>query len=185
MFGDSGGASVFFYDSLDGTRSETAEIARSINGVLVTGIVEKKSGEGIGTGGEIFADAVGGGLRDEDGAVLLTFATDDKFAAVEIDGIAIEIDKFRNAETAREEKLDDGAVAETRFGVIWNGVQKVFYFVVMEKSNLFFGGAGKIDEGRIKGLDVAASKVFKKAAEGDEMVSLSNGLESGAIGISR
>ncbi len=45
----------------------------------------------------------------------------------------------------------------------------------MEESNLFFDGAREIDEGRIEGFDVSAGKVFKEAAESDEMVGLGEG----------
>ena len=45
----------------------------------------------------------------------------------------------------------------------------------MEESNLFFGCTRKIDEGWVERFDVSAGKVFKEAAESDEMVGLGEG----------
>ena len=53
----------------------------------------------------------------------------------------------------------------------------------MKESYLFFNGAGEVDERGVEGLDIAAGEVFKEAAEGDEMVSLSNGFEAVAGGV--
>ena len=39
MLGDAGHFGVFFYDTLDRTRGETAEIAGSVNGLLVFAVV--------------------------------------------------------------------------------------------------------------------------------------------------
>lgn len=84
-------------------------------------VVEKERREGIGSGIEIVANTAGGGFRDEDGAVFLAFAANDKFATVEVDGIAIEGNKLGNAKPSREKKFDDGAVAETRFVIDVDG----------------------------------------------------------------
>lgn len=46
----------------------------------------------------------------------------------------------------------------------------------MEESNLLFGGAGEVDEGRVEGFDAAAREIFEKAAQSDKMVSLGDGL---------
>lgn len=102
MFGDAGGAGVFFYDTLDGTGSEATIIAGGVNRVDVTRIIEEEGGEGIVAHGKVIADAVGGGLRDKNGAVFLTFATDEEFATVEVNGIAIEGDELGNTETTRK-----------------------------------------------------------------------------------
>lgn len=40
----------------------------------------------------------------------------------------------------------------------------------MEEGNLFFGGAGEVDKGRVERTDVATSEVFKKTAKSDEVV---------------
>ena len=123
MLGDAGGFGVVVDDALDGTGGESSEITGGVDGVEIAGIVEKESGEGIVTDGEIVFGGGGGGLADENWAVFFAFTTDDKFAAVEIDAIAVEVDEFGDAKTAGEEKLDDSAVTETRFGVVGDSVQ--------------------------------------------------------------
>lgn len=42
--------SVFFDNALDGTSGETAKITRSINGLLISGVIKKKGGKSISTG---------------------------------------------------------------------------------------------------------------------------------------
>ena len=98
---------------------------------MVFAVVEEEGGEGIGASVEVILDAFGGGFGDENGAVFLAFATDDKFATVEVDAVAVELDKFRDAETTGEEELDDGAVAETGFCTEVDGVEEIFYLVVV------------------------------------------------------
>lgn len=39
-------------------------------------------------------DPVGGGFGDEDRAIFAAFATDDKLAALEVDGITIKFNEF-------------------------------------------------------------------------------------------
>lgn len=48
----------------------------------------------------------------------------------------------------------------------------------MEKSNLFFDSAREIDEGRVERFNPTTSKVFKKATESNEMVSLGDRLKT-------
>lgn len=108
----------------------------------------------------------------------MPFAADDELATVEVDGVAIEADEFGNTETTGEEKLDDSAVAETGLGVGRDDVEDFFDFIVVEESNLLFDGAGEVDEGRVERLDVAASEIFEKTAEGNEVVSLSQSRET-------
>ena len=177
VFGDAGGASVFFYDALNRARGETAIVAGSVDGLEMMRVVEEEGGQGIGASGEIFADAVGGGLRDKNRAVFLTLAADNKFATVEIDRIAVETDEFGDAEAARKEELDDGAVAQTGLSGSVDAVEHFFNFVVMEKSDLFFNGTREFDETRVEGFDASASEIFKEAAESDKMISLGDGLE--------
>lgn len=88
---DAGGAGVFFDNTLDGAGSETTIVAGGVDGVRVARVVEKEGGQGIIASGEVVASGVGGGLRDEDWPVFLTLAADEKFAAVEVDRVAIEI----------------------------------------------------------------------------------------------
>lgn len=85
MFSDAGFFGVFFDNSLDGARSEPAEISRSVYSLLITRVVQKESGEGIMTNTEIVFDGFGGRLGNKNRAVLVAFTTNDKFAAVEID----------------------------------------------------------------------------------------------------
>ena len=86
-------------------------------------VVEEEGGERIIADGEIVASSFGGRLADENRAIFFAFTADDKFAAVEVDGVAVEAHKFGDAETAGEEEFDDGAIAKARFGVARNGVQ--------------------------------------------------------------
>jgi len=117
VFGDAGFFGVFFDEALDGTGGEATIVARGVGGAVVAAIAKEKRSERVGAGGEIFAKAIGGGLRDEDRAIFAAFAANHEFAAVEVDTIAVEADELGDAETGREEKFDDGAVAETGFGV--------------------------------------------------------------------
>ena len=123
VLGDAGSFGVMFDDALDGARGEAAEVARSVEFVEVFGVVEEEGGEAVAAGVEIVARGVSGGFADEDGAVFFAFAADDEFAAVEVDGVAVEVDEFGDAEAAGEEELDDGAVAKARFGVGRDGVE--------------------------------------------------------------
>ena len=45
----------------------------------------------------------------------------------------------------------------------------------MKESDLFFGGAGKIDERGVEGFDASSGEIFEKAAEGDKVIGLSEG----------
>ena len=87
----------------------------------------------------------GSGFADKDGAVFAAFAADDEFAAFEIDGVAIELDKFGDAEAGGEEELDDGAVADGVFVVLVGGVENAGNFVVGEEGDLGFDDFGELD----------------------------------------
>ena len=102
MLGDAGHLGVFLDDAFDRTGSEAAEIAGSVDFAFVAAVVEKERNEGVGAGIKIILDMFGGGRGDEDWAILTTFATDDEFAAVEVDGVAVEAGEFGNAEAAGE-----------------------------------------------------------------------------------
>lgn len=56
-------------------------------------------------------------------------------------------------------------------------VEEVFDFVVVEEGDLFADDMGELDKAGVEGVDAAFSEVFKKATEGNKMVSLGNGLE--------
>ena len=148
---------------------------------MVFAVVEEEGGEGIGASVEVILDAFGGGFGNENGAVFLAFAADDKLAAFEVDTVAVEFDKFRDTETTGEEELDDGAVAEAGLGSEVDGVEEVFSFVVVETGDLFADDMGEFDEGGIEGFNAALSEVFKKAAKGDEVVGLGDDFEIFAV----
>lgn len=97
VLGDAGHFGVFLDDALNRASGEPAVITGGINGLEIFAVIKKKGIEGINADGKIITDAVGGGFGDEDRAVFVAFATDDKLAAFEVDGIAIELDKFGDA----------------------------------------------------------------------------------------
>lgn len=181
VLGDAGGAGVFLHDALDAARGEAAKIARSINGLKILAVIKKKWSERIGAGVEVVADAFGGGGGDENRTVLVALTADDKFAAVEIDRITVELDQLGNTQATREKQLDDGAVAETGFVIGRDGIEQVLDFIVMQKGHLFAYDVGEFYQGMIKGFDVAFGKVFEEAAERHKVISLSNSLEVFAV----
>lgn len=56
-------------------------------------------------------------------------------------------------------------------------VEEVLDFVVVEEGDLFADDMGELDKAGVEGVDAAFSEVFKKAPEGNKMVSLGNSLE--------
>ena len=48
----------------------------------------------------------------------------------------------------------------------------------MEEGDLFFNGTREVDEGRVESLNVSSGEIFEEAAEGDEVVGLSEGGET-------
>lgn len=159
VLGDAGGAGAFFDDALDGAGGEAAEVAGSVGGGQIAGIVEEEGGELVGAGFEVVGEVEGGGFGEVDGAVFLAFAADGEFAAVEVDGVAVEIDEFGDTEAGAKEELDDGAVAEVGFGVGGNGIEDGFDFVEVEEGDLALGGFGEFDEGGVEGGDAALGEV--------------------------
>jgi len=122
VFGDAGEFGVVVDDALDAAGSETAEVTGRIDGVEMARVVEKEGGEGIASDCEIVTSGLSGGFADKNRTVFFAFATDNELAAVEVDTIAVQTDKFGNAKAAREEEFDDGAVAKARLGVARDGV---------------------------------------------------------------
>ncbi len=53
----------------------------------------------------------------------------------------------------------------------------------MKEGDLLTDDMGKLDEGRIKGFDFAFGEILKKTAQGDEMISLGNSLQTFAVGV--
>ena len=181
VFGDASHAGVFLDDALDGTGGKAAIIAGSVGGGEIFAIIEEKRGEGIGAGVEVILDALGGGFGNEDWAVFAALAADDELAAVEVDGVAVELDEFGDAETAREKQLDNGAVAQAGLGREVDGVEEILDFVVMKESDLLADDVGELDEARVETRDATLGEILQKAAKGDEMVSLSDGFEILAV----
>lgn len=144
---------------------------------MVFAVVEEERGEGISAGVEIIPNALGSGFGDENGAVFLAFAADDKFAAVEVNAVAVEFGEFGDAEAAREEKFDDSTITEAGFIAGVDGVEEAFYFVVVEEGDLLTDDVGEFDEGRVEGRDAAFGEVFEKTSEGDEVVRLGDDFE--------
>lgn len=102
MLGDAGKLGISLDDALDGAGSETPIIAGGVDGLEIFTVIKEEGSEGIGAGVEIVTDAFGGGFGDEDRTVLVAFATDNKFATLEINRITIELDEFGDAEATRE-----------------------------------------------------------------------------------
>ena len=180
---DAGEAGVFFDNALDGAGGETAVVAGIVNGLEIAGIVEKEGGEVVGTDGEVVLYRFGGGVADEDGAVFLALAADGEFAAVEVDGVAVKLDELGDAEAAREEKLENGAVAEAGLGVDGDEVEHGLDFVVVEESDLLFRCLREVNEGGVEGGNFAAGEIAEEAAEGDEVVGLGQGVERVGLGV--
>ncbi len=85
VLSDAGHASVFLDNAFNGASSETTIIARGVNFLGITTIVEKKWSEGIRAGVKIILNAFSGGGRDKNRAILAAFTADDEFTAFEID----------------------------------------------------------------------------------------------------
>lgn len=116
MLSNAGEAGIFFDDTFDGTGGEAAKVTGSVDLALAVTVIEKKWRESIFSFVEVGGNPVSGSGRDENRAIFAAFTTNDELAAIKIDGIAVQFNKFGNAETAGEKEFDDGAVAETGFG---------------------------------------------------------------------
>ena len=92
VLGDAGIFGATLEDALDAARGEAAKIAGGTDGREVAGVVEEKGGELILPSVEIIRNASGGGFTDEDGAIFLAFATNNEFATLDIDRVAVEAD---------------------------------------------------------------------------------------------
>lgn len=103
VFGDASSTGVFFDDTFDGASGEAAEIARGINFALMAAVIKKEWGEGIFALVEVSRNPVSGGRGNKNRAILAAFTTDDKFAAVKIDRITIELNEFGNTKPTGEE----------------------------------------------------------------------------------
>ena len=50
--------------------------------------------------------------------------------------------------------------------------KETFDFVKMEKGNLFFRGARKVDEAGVERMNTTTSKIFKESTKGNEVIGL-------------
>ena len=149
---------------------------------MIATIADEKRVERIMPGAEVGLDLLGGTATDEDWTVFLALTTHHKLAALEVDVVAIEIDKLRDAQTTGEEQLDDGFVAQVGFfAIAWHGINHPFYFVIMEESDLPFVCLGKLDLAGREAGDVTLGKVVEKAAQRDEVITLGKHTELLAI----
>ena len=128
---DAGGTGVFLDDALNGAGGEAAEVARGVGVALVSTVAQEERGEAVAAGVQIGLDVVGGGLGNEDGAVFTSLAADHEFAAFKVDGVTVEAGELGDAETAGKEQLNDGAIAETGFGVGRDFGEQTLYFVIV------------------------------------------------------
>lgn len=102
VFGDAGEAGILLNNPFDRTWTESTKIARGVRYILIGRIIEEKSGKSVTSGGEVFFKMIGGGLINEDRAVFFTFTANHKLAAGEVNGVTIQVAKFRNTKSTRE-----------------------------------------------------------------------------------
>ena len=102
MFGDAGKAGILLYNPFDRTWTGPAKIARGVRYILIGRVIEKKSGKSVASGGKVFFKMIGGGLINKDRAVFFTFTADHKLAAGEVNGVTIQVTKFRNTKSTGE-----------------------------------------------------------------------------------
>ncbi len=89
VFGDAGEFGIFFNHALDGTSGDAAIIARDVWGLKVAAVVKKERWQSIMASGKVIFDTVGSGFTNEHRAIFVAFTTNHKFAAFEVDRIAI------------------------------------------------------------------------------------------------
>ena len=173
VLGDASEAGIFANHRLHTARREAAEVATGVCGTVVATIADEKRVERIMPGAEVGLDLLGSTATDEDWTVFLALTTHHKLAALEVDVVAIEIDKLRDAQTTGEEQLDDGFVAQVGFfAIAWHGINHPLHFVIMEEGDLPFVCLGKLDLAGREAGDVALGEVVEKAAQRDEVVTL-------------
>ncbi len=173
VLSDASEAGIFANHRLHAARREAAEVTTGVCGAVVAAITDEEWVERIMPGTEVGLDLLGGTATDEDWPVFLTLATHHELAALEVDVVAIEIDKLRDAQTTGEEQLDDGFVAQIGFfAIAWHGINHPLYFVIMEESDLSFVCLGELDLARGEAGDVALREVVEEAAQRDEVVAL-------------
>ncbi len=182
VLSDASEAGIFANHRLHAARREAAEVTTGVCGAVVAAITDEEWVERIMPGTEVGLDLLGGTATDEDWPVFLTLATHHELAALEVDVVAIEIDKLRDAQTTGEEQLDDGFVAQIGFfAIAWHGINHPLYFVIMEESDLSFVCLGELDFAGREAGDVALGEVVEEATQRDEVVTLGKHAELLAI----
>ena len=173
MLGDASEAGIFANHRLHAARREAAEVATGVCGTVVAAITDEERVERIMSGAEVSLDLLSGTAADEDRPVFLALTAHHELAALEVDVVAVEINQLRDAQTAGEEQLDDGFVAQVGFfAVAWHGIDHPLYFVIMEERDLPFVCLGELDLAGGEAGDVALGEVVEEAAQRDEVVTL-------------
>ncbi len=91
------------------------------------------------THGEVSVDPIGSSLADENWSVFLAFPAHHEFTSFGVNVITIKINKFRDTQAAREEKLNNSTVAEASFARDVDLFDEATDFIVLEEGNLFAG----------------------------------------------
>lgn len=173
VLSDASEAGIFANHRLHTTGREATKVATGVCGTVVATIADEKRVERIMPGAEVGLDLLGGTATDEDWTVFLALTAHHELAALEVDVVAIEIDKLRDAQTTGEEQLDDGFVAQIGFfAIAWHGVDHPLYFVIMQKGDLPLVRLGELDLAGGEAGDVALREVIEEATQRDEMVAL-------------
>lgn len=102
VFGDAGKAGILLNNPFDRTWTEPAKIARGVRYILIGRVIEEKSGKSVTSGGKVFFKMIGSGLINKDRAVFFTFTANHKLAAGEVNGVTIQVTKFRNTKSTGE-----------------------------------------------------------------------------------
>ena len=141
MLGNTGEFGVLLNNAFNAARSETAIITGRIWNAFIFAVIEEEGRQVVVTGVEVVLDMFSSGAVDENWTVFAALTADHELFTFEIDLLAIQIAELADAEPTREEKLNNGAIAETGFGIFWDFVEKTIDFVDMKKSYLFSGSA--------------------------------------------
>lgn len=94
VLGDASEPGIFANHRLHTARREAAEVATGVCGTVVAAIADEERVERIMSGAEVSLDLLSGTAADEDRPVFLALTTHHELAALEVDVVAIEIDKL-------------------------------------------------------------------------------------------
>ena len=123
VFGDTGELGIFLNNAFNAARSKAAIIAGAIWYAFVFAIVKEEGRQVVMAGVEVVLDMFGSGAVDENWTIFAALTADHEFFTFEIDLLAIQIAEFADAESTREEKLNNGTIAETGFGIFWDFIK--------------------------------------------------------------